>query len=224
MHVCNTIMETMEEGDVVVAIGIDIRNAFNSMPWRVIREALQRKRFPDYLRRIIDSYLYNRSVEFINGNGELVVKRVTAGVPQGSVLGPILWNIGYDSILQEEPVNGCKLICYADDTLILDRAASVTAATARANLQVGLVINRIRRLGLSVAVQKTEAVLFSRKRPQQLPMLNIGGEEIQTRISMKYLGVILDDKLSFREHFSYVESKVAKVARSLGRLTTYSCN
>lgn len=146
-RVQNIIQETTENGGVVVAVSIGIANAFNSLPFSVIREGLAQKQIPDYIRRIIDSYLFNRYVEYLDQDGNLVRKPVMAGVPQGSVLGPTLWNIGYDEILQKGSEMGCSTICYADDTLILATADTVKNAVARANLQVGLVLNRIKRLG-----------------------------------------------------------------------------
>lgn len=70
-------------------------------------------------------------------------RKMLAGFPQGSVLGPLLWNVGYDSVLQEGMDPGCCVICYADDTLILATAKDTSAATARANVQVGGVLNRM---------------------------------------------------------------------------------
>lgn len=65
MLVKSTIEETWQEGGVAIGVSIDIQNAFNSLPWEVIRNALRRKKFPDYLRRIIGDYLHNRSIEYV---------------------------------------------------------------------------------------------------------------------------------------------------------------
>ncbi|KMQ81590.1 reverse [Lasius niger] len=51
----------VDVGGIAIAVAIDIENAFNSLPWHTIRTALSEKRIPDYLRRIIDSYLSERS-------------------------------------------------------------------------------------------------------------------------------------------------------------------
>lgn len=213
------IEETWREGGVTIAVSIDIKNAFNSLPWDVIRNALRRKRFPDYIRRIVDNYLQDRSIEYIGEDGALKTKLVLAGVPQGSVLGPVLWNVGYDSVLQEGTNPGCHIICYADDTLILATAKDTSTAAARANIQVGQVLNRVNRLGLEVATQKTVAVCFPGKRKSdRSPILDIGGELIKTEPSMKYLGVILDRRLCFREHFEHIADKANRTSGSLGRL------
>jgi len=208
-----------ERGGVTIAISLDICNAFNSLPWRVINTALRSKSLPVYLRRVIEDYLSHRSVEYVNGKGRRVVRQVMAGVPQGSVLGPILWNIGYDRVLSEGANYGCSVICYADDTLILAAADDVSTATARASVQANGVLSRIEALGLTVAVGKTEAVCFpGRHRLERRPVLDVGGTAVATRLSMKYLGVILDARMNFRDHLDYVEQKVGSVARALGRL------
>lgn len=58
-------LEAIEEGEVALAVSLDIANAFNSLPWRHIRTALRGKQFPQYIRRIIDAYLSERSVSYM---------------------------------------------------------------------------------------------------------------------------------------------------------------
>ncbi|KMQ90130.1 reverse transcriptase [Lasius niger] len=142
------------EGGIAIAVAIDIENAFNSLPWHSNRAALAEKRIPDYLRRIVDSYLSERSIEFRNTQGELVRRSVEAGVPQGSVFGPLLWNIAYDSTLRVAKEQGSHIVCYADDTLIIATADNIGTATVRAGIQVARVLSQIKRLGLRVSVQK----------------------------------------------------------------------
>lgn len=203
----------------MVAVSLDVENAFNSIPWAVINEALKRKGFPMYIVDIIKNYLSHRFIEFMDGKGCLVQRQVKAGVPQGSVLGPVLWNIGYDCVLQVGEDDGCRVICYADDTLILAKADNINTAVARANTQVAGVLNRIRRIGLRVAVGMTEAVCFIGKhKAPRSPVLCVDGVQIPTKASMKYLGVLMDAKLNFGDHVKYVDQKVGSVARSLGRL------
>lgn len=78
---------------------VDVRNAFNAAPWRGIMDALQDKGITAGLRRIAGDYLKGRELRLEAGS-ESATMRVTRGVPQGSVLGPTLWNIYYDGVLR----------------------------------------------------------------------------------------------------------------------------
>jgi len=130
------VLEAMEGGEVVIGASLDVTNAFNSLRWSSIRRALLDKGFPVYLRRIIGSYLSDRKIEYPTSDGNTVDRDITAGVPQGSVLGPTLWNITYDWVLRTPLEEGSIIVGYADDILILTKAGSIDMATARINLQI----------------------------------------------------------------------------------------
>lgn len=140
--VSESIRTSTESGGYTVAVGLDIQNAFNSIPWTAIRCALREKGFPAYIQRIIDSYLHARSIEFSAAGGKRLSHPMTSGVPQGSVLGPLLWNIAFDGIPGSDVIQGCRVICYADDTLILASAAGPGEAATLASLQARLVLKR----------------------------------------------------------------------------------
>lgn len=72
---------------------------------------------------------------------------------------------------------------------------------------------------MTVSASKTEAVLFhGRRNPDNYPIVVVDKEFIQTCTSMKYLVVMLDSRMTFRNHLDYIEKKISKVSRALGRL------
>lgn len=145
-YVQGFVTKATQEGAIVVGVSLDITNAFNSIKWRYIRKALKEKGFPDYIRNIIDGYLSDRTIEYVTQGGAIQTRKVTSGVPLGSVLGPLLWNITYDWILNIPVEPGCSVIGYADDTLILTKAKDIDDAINKANLQSGMILKRFKKL------------------------------------------------------------------------------
>lgn len=212
--------EAVEEGDVLLAVSLDIANAFNTLPFSCIEEAMRYHGLPLYLQRIIRDYLQVRDIVYPAVDGIIYRRRMTCGVPQGSVLGPLLWNIGYDWILRGHLRRGLSVVCYADDTLMTARGRDYEQAVSRASVGVSEIVGRIERLGLKVALNKTEVLSFHgpRRAPPAGINIEVGGERIEVKPTIKYLGLVLDGRWSFREHFRLLASKLIKTAGALGRL------
>lgn len=104
-----------------VLVTLDVKNAFNSLQWPVIDEALRKKGTPEYLVLMIRSWLSDR--QLLIGE-QRDPKSVTCGVPQGSVLGPTLWNVAYDDLLKMDVPPGAHLVGFADDLAVVGVAKS----------------------------------------------------------------------------------------------------
>lgn len=182
------------------------------------------KKFPPYLRRILYSYLKDRRIEYETKEGKEITVEITdveRGVPQGSLLGPLLWILVYNRVLKDTMEDDCKVLGYVDDTIVLAEADSYEEAKIKASMQTERVIQEIRSLGLKMATEKTEAIVFKGRKGKRQPVediIKIDRESIKVEKKLKYLGVTLDSRLSFVEHLRYVEKKIVKVKRALGRL------
>lgn len=86
-----------------------------------------------YLRRLIDSYLCDRSVECPVRDGSIRFYPMTAGVLQGSVLGSFLWNVAYNYVIELRPRLSCEFFAYADDTLVVAAGPSLDVVRSRIN-------------------------------------------------------------------------------------------
>jgi len=86
----NTLKDTIKPNQKVGILTLDIRNTFNSAPWKSITDAMYEKEIPGYIQNIIGRYLENRTLVFGEDRKEMKID-VTCGVPQVFVIGPTLW-------------------------------------------------------------------------------------------------------------------------------------
>lgn len=109
-------------------------------------------------------------------------------------MGPLLWNVTYDEVLDKRLPPGCSLLCYADDTLMVVSADSTEEVCRLAEVCSGMLISSIRGLGLRVAAEKTEAILFQPRREPRKEDIKIvvGGHNIKVAPTFKYLRVMID--------------------------------
>ena len=167
------------------------------------------------------SYLCDRTTAFSGRNGSHT-RPIERGVPQGSVLGPSLWNIGFDVVLRTPLPTGVSITCYADDTLLVavDKGWTRTARLMETGLAA--VISRITSLGLEVAVHKMEAVWFHglprNRNPPQLWIKVRDQERIPVGHTLKYLGLVLDERLTFEQHLAQLAPRIERTAFHLERL------
>lgn len=106
--------ERLEEEGVACTISVNIKNAFNTIPWDCIEEGLKVHGIPGGLRKIVMSYFENRSIEYKDRDGNKRTRNLEVGLPQGTVMGPTLWNVAYDRILGTAIPTGGRVVCYAD--------------------------------------------------------------------------------------------------------------
>lgn len=198
-------------------VTLDIKNAFNSAGWDHIIRSLRRLNIPEYLIRIVNDYFSDRTLWYETDNGT-VSTNITAGVPQGSVLGPILWNAMYDGLFKLKVPKEAKIVGFADDVAVIVQAGNIEEVQIYANETIRTIKMWLESLELQLAEQKTEAVLISSKRSKEVLKLKIGRSEIASTDAIKYLGVIIDSRLNFKRHTDYSCQKASKVVSALARM------
>ena len=134
------------------------------------------------------------------------------------MLGPDIWNVSYDGILRMEMPEGAFLVGYADDIAVVIIARDADLAQLLLNQVMRRVYSWLEDRGLELATAKTEIMLLTKRHINTLCPFRVGDATVQTRNAVKYLGVMLDNKLTFREHLRRVTDKAAEVTSALSKL------
>lgn len=203
---------------VVLLATIDVRNAFNSAKWGNMIDALEmRFKTPAYLMRIVRSYLKDRELVYNTSQGPRR-KKITSGAAQGSILGPDLWNVSYDGILNIDMPDDCYLVGYADDIAAVISARDTDMARRKLTQVMIRTQTWLDSHGLSLAAEKTELILLTRKHITLEVDMQVHSETIRTTKVLKYLGIRIDNKLTYWAQIQHAAEKSAKIIVSLSRL------
>lgn len=195
-----------------VLITLDVRNAFNTASWNLILKNLENRKISQYLINVVGDYLNERFVQ-VTKKDRL---KVEVGVPQGSVLGPTLWNVLYDDVLKIKLQGRSKTIAFADDLALLVTADSKRNLMINTDANLNRIAKWMEENALQLAPEKTEALIITHKRKRDGLFFKLNNVTITPKKTVKYLGVFFDTKGSFREH---LEQVTGKAENRMGRLT-----
>lgn len=213
----NTLKDTIKPNQKVGILTLDIRNAFNSAPWKAITDAMYEKEVPGYIQDIIGSYLENRTLIFGEDGKEMKID-VTCGVPQGSVIGPTLWNILYDGLLRTRLPAGVEYLAFADDVALVARAKDSIDLERLLSSAAKVAHDWLTSVGLSLAEQKCEAMIITQTRTHNDMSIIVNGHHVPSKNCIKYLGVHIDNKFKFTEHARIVATRAGNVVKRLARI------
>jgi len=138
------------------------------------------------------------------------MKRLTKSCPQGSALGPGLWNINYDELLELKTPDNSKITGFCDDTKLLFAGKDIKIIEKNANKLLKRVYEWGKRVKLDFNAMKSCALLITNKRSFDSPKLEMNGIEIKLDKCAKYLGVYIDQKLNWNQHIDYIYNKTLK--------------
>ena len=179
---------------------MDIEGAFDNASFDSIQRALEAKGVSPLVTGWIACMLRTRRVRASAGDSSVEVE-VSQGCPQGGVLSPLLWCLVVDSLL--EKLNEARYYCqfYSDDGAIVIVGQFLEVVCQVMNSAFRILEEWCGENGLSVAPQKLELVLFTHRRKLDgFKAPRLFGTPLELKTEVKVLGVILDSKLSWRQH------------------------
>lgn len=206
-----------KEKKSIVGVFLDIASAYDNVMLPVLRNKLIQLNIPEKLSRFTCNLLMERSVVIKTFNGLLPPKIVWKGLPQGSVLSPLLYSI-YTYDLENVVKSFCEVLQYADDLALYVKFQSIEEAKDRLNSALQYLNDWLNNHGLSLSSSKSSTVVFTRKRTIPTVELTLNQEVIPQTNSAKFLGIILDSKMTGTFHLNYIVEKCEKnvnIIRSL---------
>lgn len=184
---------------------LDIEKAFDTVWHTGLYVKLHRYKVPVYLINLIKSYLHNRIFRVKLENNYSDYHNLHAGIPQGSLLGPVLFILYINDIPLPSDM---KLALYADDTAIMTRSMRATTLARRLQEALEKINKYFIKWKIKINAAKTEAIIFSKKLVKNNNTnIHFQGKEIEWQNSVKYLGVHLDRKLIWATHINHVANK-----------------
>ncbi|KAL1137830.1 hypothetical protein AAG570_009526 [Ranatra chinensis] len=198
LRVVESITRGFNEHRSTGALFIDIEKAFDRVWHEGLLYKLIKLGIPDGLTNILGSYLTNRHFRVQIDSHKSQWKQIRAGVPQGSLLGPVLFNLYINDIPQTD---GTEIAMYADDTTFLTQSWHPKLVHHKLQNAVSKAEEWFKKWRMNVNASKCVALFFTKRAKHKPPsQLQIDGHKIPWAPSVKYLGVFLDCRLNWDCH------------------------
>ena len=215
----DSILENMDRGLFTGVVSIDLTKAFDTVDHGILYDKLKRAGFADTSVNWLESYLTNRTQVTAVGNIYSSAKSVHIGVPQGSVLGPLLFIIYVNDL--PSCIKHCNVSLYADDTVIYFSSSDISVVEDKLNSDLASLSRWLNENLLTLNETKCKFFIFgSNQKLAKIKKisLQINGCQIHDEDSFKYLGVIMHKNMTWLDHIDQLNVKLCQRLRVLRRV------
>ena len=206
----------MDNSNVPTNIYIDLSKAFDSLNHSILLKKLNHYGISGCSHKLFCSYLSDRS-QYVDFNGQMSTEMpISTGVPQGSVLGPLLFLI----YINDLPLvsNIFTMLMYADDTTLYCNVNN-DVTDDLLNYELSKICDWLGANKLALNVSKTKFMVFHTINKHVIyPKLNINGNNIERVTNFNFLGLTLTSTLSWKQHINKISLKISKSIGVLYRL------
>ncbi len=216
LKVVDDIFASFDKGLHVGMIFLDLKKAFDTVDHAILCQKLVKYGMTHGVVKWFHSYLHDRTQCTVFEGHISSPRKVTCGVPQGSILGPLLF-ILYLNDLPSVLMNS-TITMYADDTAIYYESNDMSELEVMLQEDMNLIYNWLCVNKLSLNVAKSKSMVFSlRTHDSNSLNITVCGQVLEEVTQYKYLGIFLDKKLNFDFHIESICSGAKKKLALLGR-------
>ena len=210
LFLVDKLSNALESGDYVLGLFLDFSKAFDTVNHDILYFKLEHYGIRGTALDMFKSYLSNRYQYVVYNDVQSEHKNITCGVPQGSILGPLLFLL----YINDLAVVSTKLfsLLFADDSNMFLTGKDPNELIRIMNSEIVHVVDWLRINKLSLNLKKTHFIIF-RKPKAKLNVyedLVIDQVNIEMKDSTKFLGVMIDKFLNFNDHIKYIKGKISR--------------
>ena len=193
----------------IFIVFIDFQKAFDTVDHCILLDKLKSYGIRGTAQDWFRSYLQNR-MQLVNYNGcESELRKIRCGVPQGSILGPLLFLVYINDLTAVSDY--FMPILFADDTNLICTGSNLNDTVDQINREIDKIYAWVKANRLSLNIDKTSFMLFTPKSIARTEVeIYIDGIKIKEVFETKFLGVVIDYKMNWSPHIKYISKKVAK--------------
>ena len=202
------LFEHWNSNSYVSCVFIDYSRAFDTIDHNIMISKLLGYGFDDISINLMRSYLASRTQRVNLRGAKSTYHPLAYGVPQGSILGPLLFII-YTNDLFGKWVSEDSLYMYADDTLIMSKGTTETEAVEKSQSRLDMLTSWCKQNKLTINISKTKHMCITNRKSTLTQQIQIDGVNLTNVDNFEYLGIKIDNKLKMNVHIDNIFKKVS---------------